>query len=136
MSITSSPIKAVYVPKDFVQHAASLDQTFVHCRRFLTAAIRRCMGRVSVPSVGVSLSAPLRVVALVSRYLTNKLMRRRPLKERVAPLVSPRHLGLPRLSASYTRLFGAYLRITTSCAGYPRLLSGPLDLHALSTPLA
>src|SRR3990167_10563119 len=48
MSITSSRIKAVYVPKDFVQHAASHGQAFAHCQIFSTAAIRRCMGRHSV----------------------------------------------------------------------------------------
>ena len=67
------------MPKHFILHAASLRQTFVHCGRFSTAATRRCMGRVSVPSVGVSLSAPLNVVALVSHYLTNKLILRKPL---------------------------------------------------------
>ncbi len=40
-------------------------------RKILDCASRRSMGRVSVPSVGVSLSAPLNVVALVSHYLTN-----------------------------------------------------------------
>ena len=59
------------MPKHFILHAASLRQTFVHCGRFSTAATRRCMGRVSVPSVRVSLSAPLDVIALVSHYLTN-----------------------------------------------------------------
>jgi hypothetical protein len=34
----------------------------------------------------VDLSVRLRVVALVSRYLTNKLIRYRPLPERIAPL--------------------------------------------------
>jgi hypothetical protein len=67
----SSPIKGFYVPKDFINHAASLRQAFAHCGRFSTAASRRSMARVAVPSVGVSLSAPLRVIALVSRYLTN-----------------------------------------------------------------
>ena len=70
-SIISSHIKAVYVPKHFIQHAASLRQAFAHCGSFLTAASRRSMGRVSVPSVGVSLSAPLNVVALVGHYPTN-----------------------------------------------------------------
>ena len=78
----SSLIKDVYVPKHFIHHAVSLRQTFVHCGRFSTAASRRSMGRVSVPSVGVSLSAPLSVVALVSRYLTNKLILRTPLPKR------------------------------------------------------
>ena len=68
---TSSLIKDLYVPKDFVNHAASLHQTFVHCGRFSTAATRRCMGRVSVPSVGVRLSPPLGVIALVVYYTAN-----------------------------------------------------------------
>ncbi len=55
----------------FIHHAVSLDQTFVHCRIFSAAATRRCMVRVSVPSVGVSLSAPLSVIALVVHYTTN-----------------------------------------------------------------
>src|SRR3989344_5322890 len=136
MSITSSRIKDLYVPKDFINHAASLRQAFAHCGIFSAAAIRRCMDRVSVPSVGVSLSAPLAVIALVGRYPTNKLIAHRPLPKRIASLVLPQHRELPFLSESYARLWGAYLRITTSSAGFPRLLSGPLDLHALSTPPA
>ena len=82
LSIISSHIKGIYVPKYFVYHAASLRQTFVHCGIFSSAASRRSMDRVAVPSVGVSLSAPLAVVALVSRYLTNKLIDRRPFPKR------------------------------------------------------
>ena len=67
----SSLIKDLYIPKDFISHAASLHQAFAHCGRFSTAATRRCMGRVAVPSVEVSLSALLNVIALVSFYLTN-----------------------------------------------------------------
>ncbi len=63
--------KGVYVPKDFIHHAASLDQAFAHRRIFSATATRRCMDRVSVPSVGVRLSPPLAVKALVSHYLTN-----------------------------------------------------------------
>ena len=59
------------MPKHFILPAASLRQTFVHCGRFSTAATRRCMDRFSVPSVGVTLSGPLGVIALVSHYLTN-----------------------------------------------------------------
>ena len=73
----SSLIKDLYTPKGVISHAASLHQTFVHCGRFSTAATRRCMDRISVPSVGVTLSGPLNVIALVSHYLTNKLIRRR-----------------------------------------------------------
>ena len=67
----SSPLTAVYNPKAFIPHAASLGQAFAHCRRFSTAATRRCLGSVSVPMVGVVLSHPLGIFALVSRYLTN-----------------------------------------------------------------
>ena len=59
------------MPKHFILHAESLDQAFAHCRMFLAAATRRCMDRFAVPSVGVSLSAPLGVIALVGRYPTN-----------------------------------------------------------------
>jgi hypothetical protein len=70
-SMISSHIKGFYVPKDFVNHAASLRQTFVHCGIFSAAALRRGMARIAVPSVGIGLSAPLNDVALVSHYLTN-----------------------------------------------------------------
>jgi hypothetical protein len=72
----------VYIPKDFVPHAASLRHTFVHCGRFVTAAPRRSLGSVSVPMWPANLSVRLRVVALVSRYLTNKLIRNRLLPDR------------------------------------------------------
>ena len=71
---------AVYTPKGFLPHAASLRQTFVHCARFPTAASRRSLGRISVPMWPVVLSDQLRVVGLVSRYLTNYLIRRGPLE--------------------------------------------------------
>ena len=66
-----SHIKEVYNPKAFITHAAWLDQACAHCPIFLTAASRRSLVRVSVPVWGISLSGPLPIVALVSRYLTN-----------------------------------------------------------------
>ena len=54
----------------------------MHCQRFSTAATRRCLGSVSVPVVGAMLSHPLGIFALVSHYLTNKLIPRRPLLRR------------------------------------------------------
>ena len=78
----SSPLTAVYNPRAFIPHAASLRQAFAHCGRFSTAATRRCLGSVSVPVVGAMLSHPLPVVALVSRYLTNKLIGHRPVPGR------------------------------------------------------
>jgi hypothetical protein len=74
--VASSLLKGVYNPKAFFPHAASLRQAFAHCARFPTAASRRSLGRVSVPVWLIVLSDQLRIVALVSRYLTNKLIRR------------------------------------------------------------
>ena len=75
-------LKAVYDPRAFVPHAASLHQGFPHCARFLTAASRRSLGRVSVPVWLIVLSDQLPVDALVSRYLTNKLIGREANPER------------------------------------------------------
>ena len=75
-------LKAVYNPKAFFPHAAWLCQTFVHCTRFPTAASRRSLGRVSVPVWLIILSDQLPVVALVSHYLTNKLIGREILPNR------------------------------------------------------
>ena len=68
--------KAVYNPKAFFPHAAWLDQGCPHCPKFPTAASRRSLGRVSVPVWLVVLSDQLRIVALVGRYPTNKLIER------------------------------------------------------------
>ena len=67
----SSPPTVLYIPKDFIAHAASLRQAFAHCGRFLTAASRRSRGRVSVPVWLVVLSDQLPVIALVGRYPAN-----------------------------------------------------------------
>ena len=67
----SSLTTELYDPKAFIAHAALLHQTFVHCGRFPTAASRRSLGRVSVPVWPFTLSGRLRIVALVSHYLTN-----------------------------------------------------------------
>jgi hypothetical protein len=69
--VASSPLKAVYDPKAFLPHAALLRQASAHCAIFPTAASRRSLGRISVPVWLIILSDQLRIVALVSRYLTN-----------------------------------------------------------------
>ncbi len=79
---------AVYNPKAFVPHAASLRQGFPHCERFSTAASRRSPGSVSVPMWLTTLSGQLPVIALVSFYLTNKLIGR-GLLQRQQALRSP-----------------------------------------------
>ncbi len=73
----SSLLKVLYNPRAFFTHAALLDQAFAHCPIFPTAASRRSLGRVSVPVWLIILSNQLLIVALVSHYLTNKLIRNR-----------------------------------------------------------
>ena len=78
----SSSLKELYNPKAFITHAAWLDQACAHCPIFPTAASRRSLGRVTVPVRLIILSDQLRIVALVSHYLTNKLIRRGPIQQR------------------------------------------------------
>ena len=80
-----SAAKAVYTPKGFFLHAASLGQAFAHCPIFLTAASRRSVDSVAVPLRRAVLSNPLSVIALVGRYPANKLIDHRPLREPRAP---------------------------------------------------
>ena len=68
---SSSPTKELYDPKAFFAHAALLRQAFAHCARFLAAASRRSLDRISVPVWLIILSDQLPIVALVSFYLTN-----------------------------------------------------------------
>ncbi len=81
--VNSSPLTVLYTPKGFIIHAALLRQAFAHCAIFLTAASRRSLGRISVPVWPIILSDRLPIVALVSRYLTNKLMGRGPIPQQI-----------------------------------------------------
>jgi hypothetical protein len=74
--------KGLYNLATFFAHAVSLRQGFPHCEIFFTAASRRSMDRVSVPFWLVILSDQLPVIDLVSRYLANYLIGRRPLPNR------------------------------------------------------
>ncbi len=64
----------LYNPQAFFTHAVLLDQACAHCPIFPTAASRRSLGRVSDPVWLIVLSDQLEIVALVSFYLTNKLI--------------------------------------------------------------
>ena len=77
--ICSSLLTEVYNPKAFFLHAASLGQAFAHCPIFPTAASRRSLDRISVPMWPFNLSVRLLIVGLVSRCLTNCLIRREPI---------------------------------------------------------
>ena len=80
--LSSSLPTELYDPKAFIAHAAWLRQAFAHCAIFPTAASRRSLDRVSVPVWLIILSDQLPVLALVSFYLTNKLMGRRLVLQR------------------------------------------------------
>ena len=109
-------ITEFYIPKNFIIHAALLGQTFVHCRKFPTAASRRSLGRVSVPVWLFCLSAQLCIVALVSHYLTNQLMHRKTIFKHsrkglfnMQGCPSILHPVLATVSSSYPRLEGRFL---------------------------
>ena len=134
----SSRSKGLYIPKNFLTHAASLHQGCPHCARFLIAASRRSRGRVSVPVRLIILSDQLPVVGLVGRYPTNYLIGRRPISEQIAPLVEkrcrfPPHAVLAAVSHSYPPLGGRLSTCYSTVRHYP---CGPFDLHTLGTPLA
>ena len=118
----SSSTTVVYNPKAFIPHAASLGQAFAHCRRFSTAATRRCLGSVSVPVRRVMLSHPLRIIALVGHYPTNKLVRRSLLPRR-------NHTFDPEILSGITHsfpwLFRASGHVTTRYSPFRRF-HGPL----------
>ena len=65
---SSSLRKGVYAPQGVFLHAVLLHQAFAHCGKFLTAASRRSLGRVSVPVWLIILSDQLLIVALGGRY--------------------------------------------------------------------
>src|SRR5262249_8326706 len=78
----SPPPTALYNPKAFVAHAASLGQACAHCRRSSTAASRRSLASVPVPAARAGLSPPLGILAPVGRPPALQLMPREPLPGR------------------------------------------------------
>ena len=131
--IDSSLKKEVYDPRAFIPHAVLLCQAFAHCRKFLTAASRKSLDRVSVPMWLVILSDQLLIVALVGFYPTNQLIRRELLLRRINPLTL-QHIEYQHIFL-YVILFlraDSHVLLTRS----PLKISFPYDLHVLSIPLA
>ena len=60
-----------YIPKNFINHAALLHQACAHCAKFLTAASRRSLDRISIPVWLIILSDQLPILVLVGYYPTN-----------------------------------------------------------------
>jgi hypothetical protein len=121
-----SHLTGVYNPKTFILHAASLHQGCPHCERFSTAATRRCLDRVSVPVWLVVLSDQLPVVALVSHYLTNKLIGRGPILKRLAALITKK--CLPVITSGINLPFGRLSQTSGQVAHVLRTRS-PLNLY-------
>ncbi len=95
---------------------------------------------MSVPVWGVTLSGPLLVVGLVSRYLTNNLMSRSPLLQ---PLKFPEGYLVTFRACGISTPFGmlspaegqvSYVLRTRSPLGH--IAASPFDLHVLGTPPA
>jgi hypothetical protein len=91
----------------------------------------------------IVLSDQLRIVALVSRYLTNKLIRRRPILERLklssrAHARSGLHAVLATVSGSYSPLEGRLPTRYSPVRHSTQAPKGPFsfDLHVLSPPPA
>ncbi len=135
-------MKEVYNPKAVIPHAASLHQACAHCAIFPTAASRRSLGRVSVPVWPIALSGRLPVVALVSHYLTNKLIGREPIPDRKTfhtitmrlDVISSISTGFPELSQSLGQV--THVLLTRSPLTRNTSATNPFDLHVLSTPPA
>lgn len=104
----------LYNPRAFIAHAASLRQGFPHCARFLTAASRRSLARVSVPVWPFTLSGRLPVVALVGHYPTNKLIGRRliPMRLVAQSFSFPTYAVLAPVSRGCPLHQGRFLRVT------------------------
>jgi hypothetical protein len=130
----SSPAKAVYNPKAVIPHAALLGQACAHCRKFLAAASRRSLGRVSVPVWLVILSDQRPVRGLVGRYPANNLMGRTPGLQRRKAFLARGYAGLAMVSHRCPPLEGRSVRVPQPCAAVVR--RPPRDLHALGTPPA
>ena len=104
----SSLIKAVYNPKAFIPHAASLRQGFPHCAIFPTAASRRSWARVPVPMWLIILIRPATRHSLGGQLPRQLADRPQAIfqAERYCyrPLILRSHPGLAHLSVGYPKL--------------------------------
>ncbi len=132
--------KGVYNPKAVLLHAASLRQGCPHCARFLIAAPRRSLGRVSVPVRLTILSDQLPVVAMVGRYPTIELIGRRPLPQPGCPAFLPKtgvRGGASGISTPFEMLSRSVGQVAYVVRDRSPLgIAPPLDLHFLGTPQA
>ena len=108
------------------RHSESPYHTFVYCKVFALAILRRVRTLISVSSSGLPLSGPLPIVGLVGHYPTNNLISRRPVlkrefeKQHIPVIVS--YQGLHSVSQGYPRL---KVRLTTCYGTVCRCLAAP-----------
>jgi hypothetical protein len=81
-----------------------LPQACAQWGKFLAAASRRSLGRVSVPVCLVVLSDQGPVTGLVGRYPANYLMGRRPLALRVAAFLASEEASVCGISHPFEQL--------------------------------
>ena len=130
----SSSAKGFYNLSAFFIHAASLRQTFVHCGIFLAAASRRSLGRISVPMCPFALLGRIPIIALVGRYLTNRLIGRRPFLQRSRS--SFPHYPLTVMSLSGITRYFYRLSQTKGYVTHVLLTSPPLSVLLPAVRLA
>ena len=92
---------------------------------------------------GTTLSGPLIIVALVSRYPTNSLMIRMPISHQIASII---HISCGTCTSRdfiqlFSRLFLDVRKVAYALLTHPPLVSSPktllpFDLHVLSLPQA
>ncbi len=102
--------KSLQPVRAFILYAALLRQAFAHCGKFLAAASRRSLDRVSVPVWPYTLSGRLPVIGLVGFYPANYLMGRSHLQLRIAAFPPE---GLSGITRNFLRLSPSIGQLTT-----------------------
>ena len=114
------------------RHSGYPYHAFAHCKVSVTAAPLRARTSISVSFLGLRLSSPLLIVGLVSHYLTNNLIDRRPILrhkfvEKHVQIEFPYQV-LASVSRGYPRPKG---RLSTCYWAVCRCSEEPHDLHGL-----
>ncbi len=104
------------------RHSESPYHTFMYCKGFALAILRRVRTLISVSSSGLPLSRPLLILGLVGHYPTNSLISRRLiLRRNLWERVHSSIFLLSSISLSFSKVIldlrVDYLRVTELSAG-------------------
>jgi hypothetical protein len=115
-----------------------LPQACAHWGKFLAAASRRSLGRVSVPVWLSVLTDQLPVIGSVGRYPADYLMGRRPLLPHVTVFLASNEASVCGLSTAFALLSPTRGQVPTwsSAVRHSECKHSAFDLHALGTPPA